>query len=154
MSGELGPKVRQGDMQAPEGFYAVSRRSLNPHSRFHLSFNVGYPNTYDRSFGRTGSYIMVHGDCVSAGCFAMGDGAVEEIYRLTEAAFDGGQRFFRVHIFPFRMTSEALRQRRGSRWFRFWTNLKTGYDLFEHRRVPPNVEVRDRRYVFDGDEAA
>ncbi len=152
MSGELGPKLREGDLQAPEGFYFVGPRSLNPNSRFHLSFNVGYPNAYDRAHRRTGSYIMVHGDCVSAGCFAMTDSAIEEIYRIVEAAFASGQPFFRVHIFPFRMTAESMRRQRGSQWAEFWRSLKPGYDHFERTRTPPNVEVQSGRYVFEPTE--
>ena len=86
MSGQLGPKEREGDLQAPEGFYYVSPRRMNPFSRFHLSFNLGYPNAYDRSHGRTGSHLMVHGNRVSIGCFAMTDPKIEEIYTLCHAA--------------------------------------------------------------------
>lgn len=55
----LGPKTRQGDGRAPEGFYWVSPMQMNPYSRFYLAFNLGYPNAYDRHHGRTGSAIMV-----------------------------------------------------------------------------------------------
>lgn len=148
-SGALGPKVRQGDMQAPEGFYFVNRHRMNPASRFHLSFNLGYPNAYDRYHRRTGNYLMVHGNCVSIGCFAMTDARIEQIYSLAHAALANGQRFFRVHVFPFRMTDEELSKHEASPHHAFWQNLKTGYDHFEQRRRPPNVEVRRGRYVFE-----
>ena len=148
-SGDLGPKLREGDGQSPEGFYFVTIDSLNPNSRFHLSFNLGFPNAYDRAHDRTGSFLMVHGDCVSIGCYAMTDGGIEEIYGLAEAALQSGQRFFRVHIFPFRMTDENMMRYADSPWAEFWANLKEGYDLFEATRRPPNVTVRDRRYIFD-----
>jgi len=147
-SGGLGPKTRRGDGKAPEGFYYVTPGQLNPNSNFHLSFNIGYPNRYDGLHGRTGGAIMIHGSCVSIGCFAMTDSIIEEIYALVDAAFRNGQRFFRVHIFPFRMTEENIERYRNSRWYSFWENLKEGYDFFEEHHIPPNVEVENRRYIF------
>lgn len=147
-SGELGPKQKEGDRQSPEGFYFVKPQQMNPNSRYHLSFNLGYPNAYDRAHGRTGSYLMVHGDCVSIGCYAMTDPAIEEIYLLASAAHDAGQPFFRVHAFPFRMSEENMTLHKESEWFSFWENLKEGYDWFETSQVPPNVEVKNKRYVF------
>ena len=149
MSGRLGPKERQGDLQAPEGFYYVPPARLNPNSRFHLSFNLGYPNEYDQAYHRTGDHLMVHGNRVSIGCFAMTDKKIEEIYTLCDAALRNGQKFFRVHSFPFRMTNERLTEERGNPWWSFWKNLKEGYDLFEKNKVPPNVRVENKRYVFD-----
>ena len=122
---------------------------MNPNSRFHLSFNVGYPNTYDRAHERTGDFLMVHGNRVSIGCFAMTDKKIEEIYTLCDAALNKGQKFFRVHSFPFRMTNERLTQESGNRWSSFWKNLKQGYDLFEKNKFPPNVRVENKKYVFD-----
>jgi len=157
-SGGLGPKLRQGDGQSPEGFYFVTPERMNPHSSYHLSFNLGYPNAYDRAHGRTVSYLMVHGDCVSIGCYAMarhrlpiGAGRnrpIEEIWTLMRAAFLAGQPFIRVHAFPFRMTEANLRRHAGSRWRDFWANLKQGHDLFERDRRPPDTTVRGARYVF------
>ena len=151
-SGVLGPKLKEGDGQSPEGFYFVPASALNPHSRFHLSFNLGFPNAYDRAHGRTGSYLMVHGDCVSIGCYAMTDGKIEEIYGLVEAALRAGQPFVRVHVFPFRMTAENMARHAESPWADFWTNLKEGYDSFEAASRPPNVTVRDKRYHFESEE--
>ncbi len=148
-SGALGPKLKEGDGQAPEGFYFVSRARMNPHSRFHLSFNLGYPNSYDRAHGRTGSALMVHGNCVSIGCYAMTDPRIEEIYSLCDAALQNGQRFFRVHCFPFRMTEANMKKHRKSKWTKEWQNLKVGSDWFEKTKRPPNVEVRGKRYTFD-----
>jgi len=147
-SGNLGPKLREGDLQAPEGFYFVAPRHLNPHSRFHLSFDLGYPNAYDRAHHRTGSALFVHGSCVSIGCYAMTDAGIEEIYTLADAAFRQGQQFFRVHVFPFRLTEHALEQHLESPWLEFWHNLKQGYDSFESRRWPPDVRVVERKYTF------
>lgn len=148
-SGTLGPKLKEGDRQAPEGFYYVSASRMNPNSRFHLSFNLGYPNKYDRGLGRTGSALMVHGNTVSIGCFAMTDPLIEEIYTLADQALRNGQKFFRVHIFPFRMTEENMVRHRNSKWIEFWKNLKTGYDYFEKSWSPPNVEVENKVYTFE-----
>ena len=144
----LGPKVKQGDGVAPEGFYHVGARQLNPESKFHLAFNVGYPNGYDRFHKRTGDFIMVHGSDVSIGCFAMTDPQIEIIYLLVEAALRGRQDEFQVHIFPFRMTPERLEKEKSSEWYGFWSNLKEGYDHFEATKVPPIVGQREGTYVF------
>jgi murein L,D-transpeptidase YafK len=147
-SGDVGPKIKEGDKQAPEGFYVVNARQMNPNSKYYLSFNIGYPNAYDRAHGYTGSYLMVHGGCRSQGCYAITDEAIQELYILARDAFAQGQREFPVHAFPFRMTEEAMAFRAGHRWQPFWENLKEGHDLFETNRVPPVVGVKDRRYVF------
>lgn len=150
-SAGLGPKIREGDGKAPEGFYFVNANRLNPYSRFHLSFNLGYPNRYDRYYGRTGGYLMVHGSRVSIGCYAMTDPGIEEIYTLVEKALRNGQGFFRVHAFPFKLTQENLdsysEQYPGHA--AFWQNLKEGYDYFETQGYPPNVEVQKGRYIFE-----
>lgn len=147
-SGELGPKLRTGDLQSPEGFYFVTSGRMNPYSQYHLSFNLGYPNAFDRYHGRTGNFLMVHGDCVSIGCYAMTDAGIEEIYTIADAALRQGQAFFRVHVFPFRMIAENMEQHTDSPWQEFWQNLKEGYDFFEKSGNPPNVEVQDGKYVF------
>jgi len=147
-SGKLGPKLREGDGQSPEGFYQVRRSSLNPNSSYHLSFNLGFPNEYDRAHSRTGSYLMVHGACVSIGCYAMTDIGIEKIYAAVDVALRGDQDAVDVHIFPFRMTSENLASREGHQWYDFWLNLKEGYDAFESTHRIPNVGVYGRKYTF------
>lgn len=149
MSGKLGPKVKQGDLQAPEGFYYVPPAAMNPQSNFHLSFNLGYPNEFDRAHGRDGDFLMVHGNRVSIGCFAMTDKKIEEIYTLCDAALQKGQRFFRVHSFPFRMTEARMEEAVLDGWHSFWKNLKQGYDAFEKSKIPPNVTVDGKRYVIE-----
>jgi murein L,D-transpeptidase YafK len=147
-SGALGPKVRQGDLQAPEGFYRVRLGQLNPASAYHLSFNLGYPNAYDRAWGRTGDFLMVHGSCVSIGCYAMGDDNIEEIYTLVEAALRGGQREVPVHIFPFDFSAPPQADWRSSQpWGEFWGNLQEGFDAFAQSKRPPTITVSGRRYV-------
>ncbi len=147
-SGTLGPKISEGDGQVPEGFYFVPPAAMKPDSQFHLSFNIGYPNEFDLAHNRTGSAIMVHGNCVSIGCLAMTDEKIEEIYTLASAAHQAGQPYFRIHIFPFRMTDERIETLADYQWKDFWKNLQQGYDLFEKTRVPPEVSVVDGRYVF------
>lgn len=151
-SGELGPKLAEGDGQVPEGFYFVPPAAMNPASQFHLSFNIGYPNEYDRALRRTGSSIMIHGNQVSIGCLAMTDEKIEEIYTLCAAAHENGQAFFRVHIYPFRMTPERMATAAGGPNEEFWKNLAEGYGFFESTRVPPNVSVNAGRYVFKAAE--
>lgn len=146
LSGALGPKVKEGDAQSPEGFYSVTRSKMNPQSHYHLAFDIGYPNAYDRSLGRTGSLIMVHGNCVSIGCFAMTDAGIEEIYFLADAAFAKGQAAVPVHVFPFRMTAEKLERHADSAWAGFWSELKSGYDAFETTSVPPDVGFKNGHY--------
>ncbi len=144
-SGQLGPKIKQGDGQSPEGFYRVSLGQLNPYSSYHLAFNLGYPNAYDRANGRTGNYLMVHGNCVSIGCYAMGDENIEEIYTLMEAALRGGQKNIDVHVFPFRFDSTKIDWQH-SQWRTFWNDLKTGFDAFNQTRKTPIVTVVNKRY--------
>lgn len=147
LSGTLGPKLREGDAQSPEGFYSVTPAKLNPRSQYHLAFDIGYPNAYDRSLGRTGSAIMVHGKCESIGCFAMTDDGIEEIYALAAAAFAKEQASIAVHVFPFRMTTENTKRHARSTWAEFWSDLANGYHAFESTRVPPEVGIERGRYV-------
>ncbi len=146
-SGALGPKLRQGDGQAPEGFYQVAASQLNPASTYHLSFNLGYPNAFDRAHGRTGDYLMVHGNCVSIGCYAMGDAAIEEIYTLMVAALTHGQSQVPVHIFPFRMAEGWEQQHADSEWLSFWQQLAPAYRAFADGMRPPKIRVSDKRYL-------
>lgn len=147
-SGLLGPKTMEGDRQSPEGFYRIGADQMNPWSKYHLAFNLGYPNEYDLLHQRTGSALMIHGRCSSVGCYAMTDYFMDEIYSLADAALAHGQITFQVHIFPFRLTDKNLSDFEGSRWLPFWKNLKQGYDIFERNRVPPLVTVENERYVF------
>jgi len=148
-SGKLGPKVAQGDYQAPEGFYDITPAQMNPQSSEFLSFNIGFPNAFDRSLGRTGSFLMVHGGCRSVGCYAMTDYQMEEIYGLVEEAFRGGQDKVQLQAFPFQMTAENLTRHADDPNAPFWEMLKTGSDAFSAEGVPPKVAVCNQRYVFN-----
>ncbi|HET7850531.1 MAG TPA: L,D-transpeptidase family protein [Pseudolabrys sp.] len=148
-SGELGPKIKEGDRQAPEGFYTITPGQMNPRSSYYLAFNTGYPNAFDRAWGRTGSELMVHGDCSSRGCYAMTDEQIQEIYALARESFFGGQKAFQFEAFPFRMTALAMAKHRNNANMPFWKMLKVGYDHFEVSHQEPKVDVCDKRYVFD-----
>ncbi len=153
-SGELGPKVKEGDRQAPEGFYTITPGQMNPNSNYYLSVNIGFPNEFDRAHGRTGAFLMIHGDCSSRGCYAMTDEQIAEIYALARESFFGGQRSFQVQAYPFRMTPINMARHRNNPNMPFWKMLKQGYDHFEVTRLEPKVDVCEKRYVFDAEPPA
>jgi murein L,D-transpeptidase YafK len=148
-SGELGPKIKEGDRQAPEGFYTITPGQMNPNSNYYLSFNIGFPNAYDRANERTGAFLMVHGDCSSAGCYAMTDQQMGEIYALGRESFFGGQKSFQVQAYPFRMTALNLAKHRNNPAMPFWRMIKEGSDHFEVTGQEPKVDVCEKRYVFN-----
>src|SRR5262249_27364266 len=153
-SGELGPKVREGDRQAPEGFYSNTPAQMNPKSQYYLAFNMGYPNAYDRAWGRTGAELMIHGDCSSRGCYAMTDEQISEIYALGREAFFGGQRAFQVQAYPFRMTAANFAKHRNNPNLAFWKMLKRGNDHFGVRRLDPKIDACEKLYVLDAQSAS
>jgi murein L,D-transpeptidase YafK len=148
-SGELGPKVKHGDRQAPEGFYAITPGQMNPNSNYYLAFNLGFPNAYDKANDFTGDFLMVHGDCSSAGCYAMTDEQIQEIYALGRDSFLGGQKAFQVQAYPFRMTPMNLAKHRNNPNMPFWRMIKEGSDYFEVTKSEPHVEVCEKHYVFN-----
>ena len=153
-SGQLGPKTKQGDRQAPEGFYTITPGQMNPNSNYYLSFDVGYPNAIDRAKGSSGNYIMVHGTCSSAGCFAMTDASMAEVYAIARDAFAGGQRGFQFQSYPFRMTASNMAKFRHDPNAPFWKNLKEGSDYFEALKDEPRVAACGTKYVFGGSDVA
>ena len=148
-SGELGPKVREGDRQAPEGFYTITPALMNPNSSYYLAINTGFPNTYDKANGRSGAFLMIHGDCSSRGCYAMTDEQIGEIYSLARESFLGGQQSFQIQAYPFRMTAANLARHRTNPNMPFWRMIKEGNDHFEVTHMEPKVDVCDHHYVFD-----
>jgi murein L,D-transpeptidase YafK len=153
-SGELGPKVKEGDRQAPEGFYAITPGQMNPNSNYYLAFNLGFPNGFDRANDRSGAFLMVHGDCSSSGCYAMTDEQIQEIYTLGRDAFLGGQKSFQVQAYPFHMTAANLARHRNNPAMAFWRNIKEGNDHFMVSRAEPKVDVCEKHYVFDAEAPA
>jgi murein L,D-transpeptidase YafK len=152
-SGELGPKIKQGDRQAPEGFYTITPSLMNPNSQYYLAINTGFPNAYDRANDRSGAFLMIHGDCSSAGCYAMTDEQIAEIYALARESFFGGQKSFQIQAYPFRMTPLNMAKHRSSPHLAFWKMLKQGYDHFEVTRLEPKVDVCDKHYVFNAESS-
>jgi murein L,D-transpeptidase YafK len=153
-SGELGPKIKTGDRQAPEGFYTITPGLMNPNSSQYLAINTGFPNAYDRANGRTGSFLMIHGGCSSAGCYAMTDEQMAEIYALAREAFFGGQASFQLQAYPFRMTPLNLARHRDSPHMAFWRMLKEGHDHFEVTHLQPRIGVCEKRYIFEAESTA
>ncbi|MCH9813002.1 MAG: murein L,D-transpeptidase [Epsilonproteobacteria bacterium] len=147
-SGKLGPKLKQGDKQSPEGFYSITKNQLKPNSKYHLAFNLGFPNQYDKNQGRTGTYLMIHGGCSSTGCYAMNNRQIEEIYMMAHAALNETQKTFDVHIFPFEMTKQQMKMHQDNPWHPFWVNLKLGHDIFERYGVLPIIKADKDRYRF------
>lgn len=148
-SGYPGPKLQEGDWQSPEGFYSVDAGQMNPNSSYHLAFNVGYPNSFDQARNRTGSSIMVHGECSSRGCFAMGNSQMEEIYLLAYSALAAGQQYFSLHIFPFKLTARNLFKFRSSPWIGFWKKMRPGFDYFEQNHQLPTITVINGNYIIN-----
>ena len=148
-SGDLGPKLQEGDRQAPEGFYTITPELLNPNSNYYLAINIGYPNSFDKANNRDGTFLMIHGDCSSSGCYAMTDEQISEIYSLARNSFLGGQPLFQIQAYPFRLTPANLARHRTSPHMAFWKMLKIGNDHFEATHLEPKVDVCNRHYVFD-----
>ncbi|WP_130834134.1 peptidoglycan meso-diaminopimelic acid protein amidase [[Erwinia] mediterraneensis] len=149
-SGGLGPKRTQGDFKSPEGFYSVRLNQLKPNSRFYRAINLGFPNQYDREQGYNGNYLMIHGDCVSVGCYAMTNAYMDEIFTYVNAALRNGQAQVDVAIYPFRMTESNLQRHRYSVFANFWRELQPGYAWFVKYRQPPTVSVSAGKYVLNG----
>ena len=147
-SGDLGPKLHEGDRQAPEGFYTITPELMNPNSSFYLSINTGFPNSFDKANNRDGSLLMIHGDCWSRGCYAMTDEQISEIYALARDSLLG-RPSFQVQAYPFRLTPANLARHRNNPNLAFWKMLKIGNDHFETTQLEPKVDVCDRRYVFN-----
>lgn len=148
-SGKLGPKVKEGDRQAPEGYYPLAPGQMNPNSSYYLAINTGFPNQFDRANGRFGTNLMIHGACSSSGCYSMTDEQMQEIFALARDAFKGGQKTIQLQALPFRMTAENMARHRNSPNFEFWKNLKEGYDQFEITKRPPEFAVCEKKYVFN-----
>jgi murein L,D-transpeptidase YafK len=148
-SGDLGPKVHEGDRQAPEGFYTITPELMNPNSNYYLAINTGFPNAYDKANDRHGAFLMIHGDCSSRGCYAMTDEQIGEIYSLARESFLGGQQSFQIQAYPFRMTPANMARHRTNPNMAFWKMIKIGNDHFEATHLEPKIDVCDKHYVFD-----
>jgi murein L,D-transpeptidase YafK len=153
-SGDIGPKVHEGDRQAPEGFYTITAKLLNPNSNYYLAINIGFPNSFDAANHRDGTFLMIHGDCSSSGCYAMTDEQITEIYSLARDSLNGSQPSFQIQAYPFRLTPANLARHRTSPHLAYWQMLKIGNDHFEVSHLEPKVDVCNRHYVFDAQQPA
>ncbi|MBL7776905.1 MAG: L,D-transpeptidase family protein [Chitinophagales bacterium] len=151
MSGTLGPKRQQGDAQVPEGFYHINE--FNPYSNYLLSLGINYPNESDMKLSaapKKGGSIFIHGGQVSAGCMAMSDYYIEDIYLCAVKARNQGQEKIPVHVFPFRMTTQntynALTKPENKAHAKLWANLQQGYLFFEQNKRVPDVYVSAEGY--------
>lgn len=148
LSGELGPKRKQGDMQVPEGFYYIER--FNPVSNYYLSLGINYPNKSDKILGNKNSLggdIFIHGNCVSIGCIPITDEKIMELYLLCIEAKSGGQEKIPVHIFPSKMNEQEMQyltKEFGTSFTSFWKNLKPAYDFFENNYYLPGISVNEK----------
>ncbi len=155
LSGDLGPKRREGDRQVPEGFYYIVH--YNPVSNFYLSLGLNYPNKSDRILGdkeHPGGNIYIHGSCVSIGCIPITDDKIKELFILALEAHLHGQKYVPVYIFPTKMTDENLKKisaGRDQQTIDFWKNIKQGYDIFQknHTRLKYWIDNRGK-YHFSG----
>ena len=148
-SGELGPKKKQGDRQAPEGFYAIGASQMNYNSIRYLATDTGYPNVYDRINGYTGTSIMIHGGCDSSGCFAIEDQPVQEVFTAIRDSLKAGQKHVQVQIYPFRLNALNMFFNKDNKNIDFWRQLKAGYDKFESDRRELKITVVNKRYMVN-----
>lgn len=147
-SGELGPKLKQGDRQSPEGFYIIKASQMNYNSSQFLSFNTGFPNDYDKFNKRTGSYLMVHGGCSSSGCYAIQDAPMQEIFTAMRDSFRVGQKEIQLHIYPFRMNNYNLYTHKSNKNLDFWLQLKPGYDIFKEDKKDLQIKILNGKYII------
>ncbi len=155
-SGVLGPKIRSGDYQVPEGFYFIDR--FNPYSSYHLSLGLNYPNAVDRARTPrgvpTGGDIFVHGNCVTIGCLPLLNGPVEHLYVAAVAAKSAGQRRIPVHIFPCRFDTKSCRTAlteaaaTNLSLLAFWETISPAYFAFNTTGIPPRVKVTKSGYIL------
>ncbi len=153
LSGTLGPKSKQGDLQVPEGYYQINR--FNPWSAFHLSLGLNYPNKADKILNqkdRLGGDIFIHGDCVSIGCIPITNKGIEELYLMALLAKKSRQEFIEVHLFPFKMDTfnslKVVNRCSDKNLKLFWENLREGYLYFEEHKVIPNITVNQSGYYM------
>jgi hypothetical protein len=149
MSGDLGPKHREGDRQVPEGFYRIEY--FFPDSAFHLAAKVSYPNALDRATGDPvpGGDIMIHGGCASIGCIALTDERIEELWVIGSSVIYKGEPIH-VHIFPSRDMDALIEDDAWAKNRAFWENLREGFQAFEADKRLPNIRIGfHRKYEVD-----
>lgn len=151
-SGTLGPKVMEGDLQTPEGFYQIN--IFNPESSYHLSLGIDYPNNVDLTrtgpANKPGGDIYIHGNCVTVGCIPLTDEKIKEVYLLAIFAKNGGQNTMPVNIFPFKMDEPNMKNysQKFPQHVAFWQTLKQGYLAFEQNKFLPKINPIKGKYVI------
>jgi murein L,D-transpeptidase YafK len=156
LSGKMGPKRKEGDMQVPEGFYYIN--DFNPNSNYHLSLGINYPNFSDKVLSdpkKPGKEIYIHGSCLTIGCIPLTDEFIDEVYILAVNAKNAGQDFIPVHVFPIKFGNMRSMDYLGSVTLtdsssqRFWVDLKGAYDYFErHHRLPVVMVDSKGKYIM------
>ncbi len=146
LSGQLGPKRKEGDLQVPEGLYHIDR--FNEKSKFHLSLGINYPNKSDRILGHKtalGSDIFIHGKCETIGCIPITDFWIKELFVIAKQANDTGQFKIPVHIFPFKMEEKNFQKMIFAfpENKEFWSNLKPIYQSFETKKSLERYSIDD-----------
>jgi murein L,D-transpeptidase YafK len=148
-SGTLGPKRKEGDLQIPEGIYALNH--FNPVSNFHLSLGVSYPNASDKILSdkeSPGGAIYIHGNCVTVGCIPLTDDKIKELYVLAVEARNNGQKNIPIHIFPAKLDDAGMKKLQtqfpSSPNLAFWNNLKPVFDDFEKNKTLKTVRVNSK----------
>lgn len=151
LSGALGPKRIEGDYQVPEGFYYIN--AFKPRSSYHMALGLNYPNASDQLLSdslKPGNDIYIHGSCVTVGCIPIQNNQIEELYLLASYAYDQGQDFIPVHIFPVRYNNEKSREflsraaKDDPAYQHFSSRLKEVFDYFEQNRKLPLISVNKK----------
>jgi len=151
-SGTLGPKVFEGDLQTPEGFYHIN--VFNPESNFHLSLGINYPNKVDAvrtgKNQKPGGDIYIHGACATVGCIPLTDEKIKEVYILAVEAQNAGQKEIPVHIYPFKLTNANLKKYSAiyPQHKSLWETLQLGYTYFEQHKSLPIINQVKGNYIM------
>lgn len=153
ISGVLGPKRKENDLQVPEGLYHIDR--FNPQSKFYLSLGLNYPNASDLILSdkdNPGKDIFIHGGCSTVGCIPISDSWISELYLIAERAKKLKQKNIPVYIFPFVM-NEAKTQEFNEKHphnAKFWKNLRLAFDKLEKNNKPISFKVgKEGEYIID-----
>jgi murein L,D-transpeptidase YafK len=149
---KLGPKIKQGDHTTPEGVYPILPQNVTTGTAYHMAIDFGYPNQFDRSHGRSGSLVRIHGIADgSAGCPVMTDGDIEEIYTIANAALKAGHTNGAIYVFPFEMSTSNMLAHAGHPSMKWWKNELLPIAMALEKHMPLNISMDKKRYtVLEG----
>jgi len=148
LSGKLGPKRKEGDLQVPEGLYYINEFISN--SDYHFSLGINYPNQSDLFFAdqqAPGGEIYIHGKCATVGCIPILNNPIEELYVLASIIHQQGQDYIPVHIFPIKFSNDyAIKQLQNHTMFNphyqaLSEQLKQVFNFFEQYKQLPIVGI-------------